>query len=116
MQRFVRRVRLIAGVVLLFLFFTYVSETHTDATGVTEEVRIGVWFSPWYVKTEKTVAGTETTPGGGSIETKNTNITISKTMASWSWPILLAALALFFWPSKKPPAAQPAAPSPPPAR
>jgi hypothetical protein len=112
----VRWIRRIAGVALLFVFFTYVSETQTDASGVQREVRVGAWFSPWYVSTEKTVASSEAAEGGGSITSEDTHTTTTFTMASWSWPILLAALALFFWPSRKAPAGKPATPGPSPAR
>ena len=114
MSGFVRLLRRIAGVLLIFVFLTYINETHTDAAVVREETRVGAWFSPWYTKTETTTKSAAATPEGGSIESSNIATTVTFTMASWSWPILVAALALIFWPSRKRHAEKtaPAAPTP----
>ena len=94
--------RRIAGVLLLFVFMTYQHDTRTDAAGVTTEVRLGAWFSPWYTSTEVKKEQTDPASDGGTITSGSTHTTVSFTMASWSWPILAAGLALIFWPARKP--------------
>ena len=112
MTGFVRLIRRIGGVLLVFVFVAYTSETHTDASGVRKEVRLGAWFSPWFTRTETTKESAAATPEGGSITSSDTSWSTTFTLASWSWPILAAGLALLFWPARKPPAEKTAATTP----
>lgn len=116
MAGFSRLVRRIAGVLLIFVFLTYENSMHTDATGVRRETQVGAWFSPWYTTTETTTQSAAATADGGKSESSTTQTTTKFTLASWSWPILAAALALLFWPSRKPPAEKTAPSGPPPSR
>ena len=102
MDGFMRQLRRIVGVLLLCVSMTYQHDTRTDAAGVTTEVRVGAWFSPWYTNTEVRKEQTDPASDGGTITSSSTHSTVSFTMASWSWPILAAGLALLFWPAQKP--------------
>jgi hypothetical protein len=102
MPALLRNVRRIAGVLLLCVSMTYEHDTRTDPTGVTTEMRLGAWFSPWYTTTEVKQETAAPASDGGTITSVSTHTTTSFTMASWSWPILAAGLALLFWPAQKP--------------
>ena len=97
-----KTLRRIAAAILLFMAVTVQHDTRTDASSVEKEIRVGVWFSPWYTSTDTTQTSSATTPDGGSIQTETTHTKTNVTMASWSWPILAAGLALLLWPTKKP--------------
>lgn len=94
--------RRIAAAVLLFMALTVQHDTRTKESTVEKEIRVGVWFSPWYTSTDTTQTSSVTAPDGGSIKSETTHTATSVTMASWSWPILAAGLALLLWPTKKP--------------
>ena len=96
-----RTFRRIVAAALLFLALMIQHDTRTDASGVTTEVRVGAWFSPWYTWTEVKQESTTQAAEGGTITSVTTHTNTSFTMASWSWPILAVGLALLLWPSKK---------------
>lgn len=96
-----RKIRLIAGLLLLVIALTFWSESHTDASGTHDETRLGAWFSPFYVRTEDSLDSTRPTAGGGSITTTTKTVSSTFTLTSWSWPLLAAGLALLFWPARK---------------
>ena len=101
MSSVARTFRRIVAAALLLVALTVQHETRTDAAGVTTELRLGAWFSPWYTKTEVAQETTTGAEDGGTITSGSTHTTSTFTMASWSWPILVAGLALLLWPSKK---------------
>jgi hypothetical protein len=96
-----RTIRRIVAALLLFVSLTVQHDTRTDASGVTTELRLGAWFSPWYTRTEVTHETTAPAADGGTITSASMHTTVNVTMASWSWPILAAGLALLLWPTRK---------------
>jgi hypothetical protein len=105
-----RRVRVLVGVILLFVFLTYTSETHTVGDETRSESRLGLCCSPWLTWTETVRATKTAAEGGGSIESRSTESYAKLTTASWSWPVLGAALVLLFWRRRKAPAESVVAP------
>jgi hypothetical protein len=97
-----KTLRRVVAAALLFVSLTVQHDTRTDASGVEREIRLGAWFSPWFTRTDKTQTTAEVTQDGGSVETETTYTKTNVTMASWSWPILAAGLALLLWPKRKP--------------
>jgi len=103
MSGFARAVRIVIGLTLLFMFLTYQSDTKTTGDETRSESRLGVWFSPWFTWTNVTHATKIATEGGGSIESRTQQASTQFTTASWSWPVLGAALVVLFRPRKKNP-------------
>ena len=85
-----RRVALVAGILLLVAFLTFQNDSWDDGATKREERRVGVWFSPWLVFVDE-----ESRPGDARSRSLHMSSNVRLEFLSWSWPVLAAAIALF---------------------